>query len=85
MSDQIKPIYERLDDVAAIQQELRALGLSADRMFVVTPDHPSEFTLRKLQGGIIPGVRSLGDSLNKIEEAMSKGATGIDFSAATKV
>ncbi len=85
MSDQIKPIYERLDDVAAIQQELRALGLSADRMFVVTPDHPSDFTLRALHGGIIPGVRSLGDSLNKIEQALSKGATGIDFSAATKV
>ncbi len=79
MSESTKPIYTRPEDLAAIQAELQALGLAAKRIFVATPDHPSNTVLRNLSGGIIPGTRSLADTLDKLEQAIAAGATGLDF------
>ncbi len=76
-----RPIYGRMEDLKAIQTELRAIGLSADRIFVSTPDHPSETVLRTLTGGIIPGVRSARDASDKLLKALADGAVGINPSS----
>ena len=78
-------VHPLIDGAREVQEELRQVGLQDRPFFVATRDFPNDGVHRALDGGLIIGVRSLHDLLNRVEKAIENGLQGVQLAAPAKV
>jgi len=74
-------VHPLIDSAREVQEALRQIGLQDRPLFVATRDFPNDGVHRALDGGLIIGVRSLHDLLNRVEKAIENGLPGVRLAA----